>query len=122
MQRESRKLEYVFRKSAHIGLALFLFVVMGAGCAGTHRTTKTTTTVTSSVEEGNKGYLKKTTTAAASNDQQNNPVTQKSETTTSTVTDTKTEHHSILGSTLHAIGWVIALPFRFVGGLIGLIF
>lgn len=102
MQRESRKLEYEFKRNVCIVLAI-LFVVIGApGCASNHKTTKTTTVVTS-------------------NDQQNNPVTQKSETTT-TATETKTEHPSILGSTLHAIGWVIALPFRLVGGLIGWIF
>ena len=124
MQIQPQKLKYEFKRSVYMGLALFLFVVIGAGCASTHKTTKTTTTkttVTSPAEEGNKGYLKNTTTVVTSNDQQNNPVTQKSETTT-TATETKAEHQGILGSTLHAIGWVIALPFRLVGGLIGLIF
>jgi len=124
MQIYSRKLKYEFKKSVCISLALFLFVVIGAGCASTHKTTKTTTTeskVTYPAEEGNKGYLKNTTTAATSNEQQNNPVTKESQTTTTT-TETKAEHRGILSSTLHAIGWVIALPFRLVGGLIGWIF
>jgi hypothetical protein len=33
MQREPQKLKYEFKKSVFIGLALFLFVVIGAGCA-----------------------------------------------------------------------------------------
>jgi hypothetical protein len=124
MQIYPRKLKYDFKGSVCICLALFLFVVMGAGCASTHKTTKTTTTKTTETyptEEGNKGYLKNTARASTSNNQQNNPVTRESETTTTT-TETKAGHQSILGSTLHAIGWVIALPFRIVGGLIGWIF
>jgi cytoskeletal protein RodZ len=104
MQMESKKLKDGFKRSVCTGLVLFVLVVMGSGCASTHKTTKTTTEVTS-------------------NEQQNNPDVQKSETTTTTTdTETKAEQRSILGSTLHAIGWVIALPFRLVGGLIGWIF
>lgn len=33
MRREPRKLKYEFKRSVCIGLALFLFVVIGAGCA-----------------------------------------------------------------------------------------
>ena len=124
MQREPQKSSFEFTRSVFIGLALCFFVVIGVGCASTHETTKTTTTqttVTYPAAKGNKGYLKNTRTVAASNDQQNNPVTRESETTTTT-TDTKAEHQGILGATLHAIGWVIALPFRLVGGLIGWIF
>ncbi len=121
MQIQPQKLKYEFKRSVSIGLAVFIFVVIGAGCASTHKTTTTKTTVTYPTEEGNKGYLKNTATVDTSNDQQKNPVTQKSETTTTT-TETKAEHQGILGSTLHAIGWVIALPFRLVGGLIGWIF
>ena len=115
----------VNNKSVCIVLALFVVAVMGIGCASTHKTTKTTTiktTVTHPVEEGNKGYFKNTTRVVTSNDQQNNLVTQKSETTTTTSTEAKAGRQSILGSTLHAIGWVIALPFRLVGGLVGWIF
>ena len=121
MQIQPQKLKYEFKRSVCMGFALFLFVVIGAGCASTHKTTTTKTTVTYPADEGNKGYLKNTTTVGTSNDQQNNPVTQKSETTTTT-SETKTGHPGILSSTLHAIGWVIALPFKLVGGLIGWIF
>jgi hypothetical protein len=121
MQIQPQKLKYEFKRSVCTGLALFLFVVIGAGCASTHKTTTTKTTVTYPADEGNRGYLKNTTTVGTSNDQQNNPVTQKSETTTTT-TETKAGHPGILSSTLHAIGWVIALPFRLIGGLIGWIF
>ena len=33
MQREPQKLKYEFKRSVYIGLALFLFAVIGAGCA-----------------------------------------------------------------------------------------
>jgi len=125
MQIQSQKLKYELKRSICIGLALFLFVVIGAGCASTYKTTKTTTTkttVTYPTQEGNKGYLKNTTRVATLNDRQNNPVTQKSETTTTTNTKAKAGHQGILGAALHAIGWVIALPFRLVGSLIGWIF
>ena len=122
MQIWPQKIKYGFKRSVCIGLALFLFVVIGAGCAGTRKTTTTKTTVTSSTEDGNKGYLKNTATDVTSNEQQNKPVTKESETTTTTTTETKAGHPGILSSTLHAIGWVIALPFRLVGGLIQWIF
>ncbi len=114
----------VNKRSVCMGITLFLCVVMGVGCVSAHKTTKTTTTrttLTCPTEDGNRGYLKNTTMVVSSGDQQNNPVTKETETTTIN-TETKTEHHGILGSTLHAIGWVIALPFRLVGGLIGWIF
>ncbi len=121
MQIQLQKIKYDFKRSVCMGLALFLFVVIGAGCASTHKTTTTKTIVTSPADEGNKGYFNNTATVGTSNDQQNNPVTQKSETVTTT-SETKAGHPGILSSTLHAIGWVIALPFRLVGGLIGWIF
>jgi hypothetical protein len=121
MQFQPQKLKCEFQKSVCACLALFIFVVIGAGCASTHKTTTTKTTVTYPADEGNKGYLKNATPVNTSNDQQNDPVTQKSETTTTT-SETKAGHPGILSSTLHAIGWVIALPFRLVGGLIGWIF
>jgi hypothetical protein len=42
--------------------------------------------------------------------------------TTTTTTETKAGHPGILSHTVNVIGWVIALSFRFVGGLIGWIF
>lgn len=104
-----------------LGLVVLLFCVVSAGCASTQKTTKTTTTETYSTEGENKGYLRDSTTTNTSDTQQVSQVSEKTETTTTT-SDKKPEHHSILGSTLHAIGWVIALPFRLVGGLIGWIF
>ncbi len=115
----SQKLKYDFKRSVYMSLVLFLFVVIGTGCASTKKTTETTTTKT--IET----YPNNTTTVVTSNDQQGNSVSQKSETTT-TSTDTATEakpgHPGLISSTVHAIGWVIALPFRLVGGLIGWIF
>lgn len=105
-------------------LVCAVLIVQLPGCAGTYKTTKTTTTkttVTYPSGEGNKGYLKNTTTVGTSDGQQNNPVTRENE-TVATTTETKAEHQGILGATVHAIGWVIALPFRIVGGLIGFIF
>ena len=37
----TQKLKYGFKRSVCVGLSLFLFVVIGAGCAGTHKTTRT---------------------------------------------------------------------------------
>lgn len=128
MQIWTRKLKYEFKGSVCLGLFLFLFVVISAGCASAHKTTKTTTTkttITYPVKEGNKGYLNNATTVSISDDQQGVPVTQQSQTTTTstdTAAETKAGHPGILSSTVHAIGWVIALPFRLVGGLIGWIF
>jgi len=109
---------------ACMGLSLLMFVALCAGCAGSHKTTKTTitkTTVANPVGEGNKGYLRSTMTVGPVDEQQTTPVTQESN-TTATTTETKSSNPGILSSTVHAIGWVIALPFRLIGGLIGWIF
>ena len=112
----------VNKRSVCLYLGL-LIVVIGAGCASTNKTTTTKTTEIYPVNEGNRGYLNNTRRVVSSNGQQNNVVTQKSETTTTvTSTEDNAEHRSLLGATLHTIGWVIALPFRIVGGLIGQIF
>ena len=97
-----------FRNSVYLGLPIF-FVLIGAGCASTHKTTTTDTTVTSP------------NNTAVGGDQQNQGAVEKSETTTTT-TKTPTGHPGILSSAVHVIGWVIALPFRIIGGLIGWIF
>lgn len=110
--------KYWFGNSVYLGVTMF-FVLMGAGCARTHRTTTTETTVTTTSSADreqevryNRGYI---VGAPAE------PAVEKSETTTST-TETTSGHRGILSSTVNAIGWVIALPFRLVGGLIGWIF
>lgn len=102
----------------YIVLSMF-FVLTGLGCAGTHKTTKTETTTT----YPNKGVIyqggqQTTTTITTSDDQK--AVAQKIETTTTT--ETKDEHRGVLGSTLHAIGYVISIPFIIIGGIFRTIF
>ncbi|MFH0754112.1 MAG: hypothetical protein V2A70_06060 [Candidatus Omnitrophota bacterium] len=96
-------------KSVYLGLAVGV-VLVGAGCASAHKTTITETRI---------AYPN--STEVGSGDEQNRAVVEKSETTTAT-TETKSGHPGILSSTVHAIGWVIALPFKLIGGLIGWIF
>ncbi len=110
-----RKLKNWFKNSAYLGFSV-LFVFEGLGCASTHKTTKTETMVTQSNDAGQDAAA----TAATSNEHQNKGVVEKSATTTTT--ETKAGHPGILSSTVHAIGWVIALPFRLIGGLLGWIF
>ncbi len=118
MQTWSQKLKYGFKNSTYVGLAV-LFVLVGLGCANTHKTTKTETVRQSNAttEAG-----QNTETTITSNDQQNRGVVNNSETTTTTTETRPPGHPGLISSTIHAIGWVIALPFRLVGGLIGWIF
>ena len=120
MQIWSQKLKNCFKNGAYLGFAV-LFVFVGLGCASTHKTTTTETTVTYPNNTAVEGNQQTTTTVLPSGDQQNRGVVEKSETTTTT-TKTPSGHPGILSSTVHAIGWVIALPFRLIGGLIGWIF
>ncbi|OGX05917.1 MAG: hypothetical protein A2Z88_02455 [Omnitrophica WOR_2 bacterium GWA2_47_8] len=109
-----REFKYWSKNGVYLGL-IILFVSMGMGCASTHKTTKTETTVTTyspADRENNKGYIAQ---------QQDTPISEKSETTTTT-TEAKAEHPGILSSTLHAIGYVVSLPFIIVGGLLRMIF
>lgn len=107
------------KKYAYVWLSMVL-VFMGLGCAGTRKTTTTETVVTRSTDTPadvgqNKGVVYSRDTSAATSET--------TETTTTTeTTETKSGHPGLLSSTVHAIGWVIALPFRLVGGLIGWIF
>lgn len=124
MKNQTQKLRFWFisdKRSTCLGLTI-LFIFMGFGCASTHKTTKTETTVTypdgAVGNVGNGGNYYRTTTS--SGDDQNRGVVKKSETTTTT--ETKAEHPGVLSSTLHAIGYVIALPFIIVGGLFKIIF
>jgi hypothetical protein len=108
----SRKSKYWFKNSAYLGLSiLFVFVVLG--CASTRKTTKTETVVTQSNAAPNPEGQNTASTVSTSTDKQ---------TTTSTTTENKGGHPGIISSTVHAIGWVIALPFRLIGGLIEWIF
>lgn len=112
-----RKLKYGFKNGAYLGLAvLFVFVVLG--CTSTRKTVKTETTVNQSKDAAAlDAGQKSATTGSTSNNQQSSTTT-----TTSTAETKPAGHPGILSSTVHAIGWVIALPFRLVGGLIGWIF
>jgi len=88
-------------------LARILFaglLLFGAGTATTGCSSHTTTT-TRTVEQQGGGEVEH----------------QHTETTT-TESEHEGAHFGIISGTVHAIGWVIALPFRIVGGLIGLIF
>jgi hypothetical protein len=121
MQIERQKFKYWFKSSACLGLSI-LFVFVGLGCAITHKTTQTETVVTKSNNVGADETGQNTvTTVSTSGDQQNKEVVEKTQTTTTT-SEKSGGHPGILSSTVHAIGWVIALPFRLVGGLIGWIF
>lgn len=120
MQIWSQKLKNWFKNSAYLGFAV-LFVFVGLGCASTRKTTKTETVVTQSNNTTANEVGRNTETIATPSDQQNRGIVNKSE-TTNTTTETKSGHPGILSSTVHAIGWVIALPFRLIGGLIGWIF
>jgi len=121
MKTLSQKLKYGFKNSVYLGLSV-LFVFEGLGCASTHKTTKTETVVSQpNGAVANTSGQNTVTTVTTTGNQQNSGVVDKSETTTTT-TENKGGHPGILSSTVHAIGWVIALPFRLIGGLIGWIF
>ena len=101
------------KNGAYLGL-IILLVFFGLGCASTHKTTKTETTVTYSDEAAaNEGELSGQSSSGA---------VEKSETTTTTTTDTKADQPGILSSTIHAVGYVLALPFIIVAGLFRMIF
>ncbi len=104
------------KKSIYVGFVV-VFVSFGFGCASTQKTTKTETTTTYPDQvSGNKGYLGNS--SASSDDQK--AVVEKTETTTTT--EAKPENPGILSSTIHAIGYVLELPFLLVGGLFRIIF
>lgn len=117
----SQKLKNCFKNGAYLSLAV-LFVFVGLGCASTRKTTKTETVVTQLNDTTANEVGQNTETTVTSSDQQNRGIVNKSDTTTTTTETKAAGHPGILSSTVHAIGWVIALPFRLVGGLIGWIF
>jgi cytoskeletal protein RodZ len=121
MQIWSQKLKNWFKNSAYLGFAV-IFIFVGLGCASSRKTTKTETVATQSNDTATNEAGQNTETTVTSSDQQNRGVVNKSETTTTTTETKAVGHPGILSSTVHAIGWVIALPFRLVGGLIGWIF
>lgn len=95
-----------------------LIILTGSGCSGTHKTTKTETTTT----YPNKGVVyqggqQATTPVTTSDDQE-----AVAKVVTTSTTETKDEHPGILGATLHAIGYVISIPFIIIGGVFRTIF
>jgi len=112
----SHRIKSGFKIGAYLGLAI-LIVSVGLGCASTHKTTTTETTTTYPNEAAAYEGEQRTTT----NVPHNKGYLYKSE-TTETTTETKTERPGVLSSTLHAIGYVMALPFIIVGGLFRIIF
>jgi len=114
---KSQKLKYFSRNRAF----LILIILLITGCANTHKITRTERIVTNN----NKGMIypsgqQTTTTITTSDEQQNKKIVETSETTTTT--ETKAEQPGILGSTLHAIGYVISIPFIIIGGVLRTIF
>jgi hypothetical protein len=87
------------RTFVKLSLLLFFAVFIGIGCASTTKTVRTET-------------VQAPTTA---------PTVAERETT---VTETQTQESSggVLSGTVNAVGEVVALPFRAVGGLISAIF
>lgn len=122
---QKKIIEFKFQGGNAIGIAVLSFVALGAvGCARTQKTTTTQTTVT--YPNQNQGMIYQgtqstTTRVKKSDDPQNAGVVEKSETATTT-TQTKDKEPGILSSTLHAVGYVISLPFIIIGGLFRIIF
>jgi hypothetical protein len=90
--------------------ALCLALVAGGCARHTHSTTTAEpgTAATTTVEPGTGATV--TTTEPAVH-------------TTTTTTETEEEHpHSLLGSIFYAVGEIVALPFKLVGGLFDAIF
>jgi len=79
-------------------------LVFGAGAATTGCSSHTTTTTRTEQQQ-----------------QGSDEASVRTETTT-TEKEHEGPHLGVISGTIHAIGWVLALPFRIVGGLIRLIF
>jgi hypothetical protein len=92
------KQEEIMRRSLPLFLALFLFVVVGAGCASN---TKTVRTETSTYRPGEPTVVERETT---------------------TTETPEGSSGGVLSGTVNVVGEIIALPFRAVGGLIRVIF
>lgn len=116
MRIASKKLKYWFKKGFYLYF-IALLVPMVIGCASTHKTT----TIEKTVTYPNKGVIYHGGQQTISDEQQNTEA-RESDDTTITTTETKTEQSGVLSSTLHAIGYVIALPFIIIGGVFRIIF
>lgn len=115
-----KQFKYWFKNGICLGFSVF-FVLAGLGCTSTRKTTKTETVVTQSNDAATNEVGHNSATTVSTSDQQGEGSMEKSRTTTTSETKAA-GHPGILSSTVHAIGWVIALPFRLIGGLIGWIF
>ena len=96
------------RIGVYLGL-MILIISSGLGCASTHKTTTTETTVTHQNE-----------TVGAVGSIPDDHVVETSETTTTI--DKEAEHPGIISSTLHAVGYVIVLPFKILGSVFRMLF
>lgn len=121
-------------KNIHVKLTqtfFFSLLFMTAGCAHTHKTTTEKIAYPTEVSGENQTETIQTTTTPAG-DQQTETIqntttpadqneTSKNETTTTT-TEIKPEHPGVLAATVHAIGYIIALPFTIIAGFLHIIF
>ena len=104
-----------FKKCIFLVLTILFFSV-GLGCASTQEIKKTETIVTYPNEAAvNDGEQRTTTTVSTSAVAKNKEVVEKT-------SELKAEHPGIISSTFHAIGYVIALPFIIIGGVLRMIF
>lgn len=99
------------RKFNALTLILVVIIFLMLGCA-TSSVTKTETITTETIysTEGNKGNFPSGQTSAVK------------KTTKSKETKKPSGGGGILGTTVHAIGWALALPFKLIAGLIQFIF
>ncbi len=92
------------RKVANLFLILLFVLSVGVGCSSYSRTARTET-----VQE------------YPADERLREPVVVERR-TEETTTETKGESVGLLSGTVHVVGQALALPFRAVGGLIGVIF
>lgn len=100
---------------------LMVVALLTLGCA-TSSVTKTETITTETIQspEGNRGNFPYGQTPAQA--PQEKTVTRVEKTKKTKETKTTAQGGGILGTTVHAIGWVLALPFKLIAGIIQLIF
>ncbi len=106
-----------YSKRKYLILVCFVFLLLGPGCASTHKTTTTETTMTYPAD----AEQKTTAPTSPSSTKPNDTLIEKKETTTTT-TETQGEHAGVIATTVHVIGYIIALPFTILAGLFHIIF
>ncbi len=100
------------RKVTNMSLVLLFVLSVGVGCSSTSKTARTET-----VE-----YPAESVRYSAEADQRPREPVVVERKTEETTTETKGDSVGLLSGTVHVVGQALALPFRFVGGLIGVIF